>query len=121
MLFVGREAHKDNNHTRKKESTQKMAQPSIHDVKAVEFKAMTPRQATDFLADVMVAWIPREGKVTVEDEIVLPDSYQVMFERRIKQLASLSGTSEEQALAKVLDAAVAKRDQGLVSADLVAV
>jgi len=104
-----------------------MAQPSIHEVSAAQFKAMTPRARVDFLSDVFVAWLPF-GEVNADTVSAnLPDSYVPMFDRRVRQHAILLGADKkdeaaaEKALQTVLDAAIAKRDALIEAGELVAV
>ena len=75
-----------------------MAQPSIHDVSATEFKAFSPSKAIDFLATVTEPWMDSN----LSDEVILPDSYVVMVDRRTRQLAKATDQPVEDVEAKIL-------------------
>lgn len=62
----------------------------IHSVSAQEYKAMTPKARVDYLASVASEFIATTGRgKSKRPSVVLPESYTILFNRRVRQAAKL--------------------------------
>lgn len=75
----------------------------IHSVSAQEYRAMTPKARVDYLASVASEFISTTGRgKSKRPAVVLPESYTILFNRRVRQGAKMrakEGTPKAEVLA----------------------